>query len=1172
MSCNCDLQISNLSNRISDLTSNISNIYTLSTSTYNLSNVISANYANIYSNISSPLFYYTSNVYIGNVIGFDKNIIVSNIFPNGGNLTSNTLFYVSSDTNQILMNTSSGNATLYISQNANVSGNLNVGNVNTIYNYLYKGNSIINGATNRKAYNYHTSQLNWVISNPWKYSNLANSYAWQSVVWAPELGIFSAISGNRAGVSSDGVNWSTYSISTLTRTNHCWSPTLRIFCSVATGYTETSSDGITWSAVATPNAGQQARGICWSPQLGIFCVVFQSGTGNRVMTSPDGVNWTMRNTPANNSWNSVCWSAELNLLCAVAYSGTGSLIMTSPDGITWTGRTAPASNGWYSITWSPTLRLFCAVGTSGSGNRVMTSPDGITWTLRSTAGLDNQWRSIVWCPELKVFNVCGGELPLTLKYSMYSRDGINWYGYNVPDGGRWTSICWSGELGIFVSVSFDSKYGIYSKSIYTHYTSISELGNVGNIAFDGDLLFLNNSTQMIGIGNSNPTYDLDVYGNISIAKRGASYGTKSTFYTFNSYQPFRFDLDSLGNLSINSANLKNLYFTGSNSSNAVLTFGLNSNIDSTYQINGYTNIYGNLFIQNANLTTSNMNISVGSNTFEYNVSQQKITFGNIFVGNIVNNSGNILCIGGGNANITGNVNLTSYQRSMASPYFSGSFYHPYKYQYPNFGIPQQNWITSNSWTYGSISSTVTWRSVDWSPALGIFCAVGDGGGATSADGKSWTLSSLSSGSWSMVVWSPELAIFCAISSGGVSQSVATSADGLSWTLQTTPSTNQWWGLCWSTQLGIFCAVGSTGTANRVMTSRDGITWTLQNTTGADLQWRSICWSSNLGLFCAVAISGTGSRVMTSPNGVNWTMRSTPVDNNWRFVCWSPQLGIFCAVSRTGSGNQVMTSRDGITWTLQSTTGLDNLWTYILWCPELNLFYASADGASYFIYSRNGVNWFTHNAPGTATWQTMGWSPQLGIFVSLTFDTKTVAYTESMYGYTAHIQELAGNLGVMTGNLAFNGNILFVASNLGNVGIFTSTPRGNLEVLGEAAKTGGGNWSTSSDERVKEDIQEANVVLLYDIVKSLDLKYYTYKEEYLHSTDQHVLGWIAQDVEKYFPKSILRAYMYGYDDFRLLDYDQLLKAMYGALQKVVDDIEELEKIVEENDRLIQETRI
>jgi hypothetical protein len=42
--------------------------------------------------------------------------------------------------------------------------------------------------------------------------------------------------------------------------------------------------------------------ITWAPELGLFVAVSISGTGNRVMTSPDGINWTTRNSGPDNDY------------------------------------------------------------------------------------------------------------------------------------------------------------------------------------------------------------------------------------------------------------------------------------------------------------------------------------------------------------------------------------------------------------------------------------------------------------------------------------------------------------------------------------------------------------------------------------------------------------------------------------------------------------------------------------------------------------------------------------------------------------------------------------------------------------------------------------------------------------------------------------------------------
>ncbi len=154
--------------------------------------------------------------------------------------------------------------------------------------------------------------------------------------------------------------------------------------------------------IRTSAANNAWRAIAWSPELGLFAAVATDGTGNRVMTSPDGITWTIRTSAADNQWFAIAWSPELGLFVAMAATGTGNRVMTSPDGITWTIRTSAADNSWFGIAWSPELGLFVAVAATGTGNRVMTSPDGITWTIRTSAA-DNQWLAIAWSPELGLF-------------------------------------------------------------------------------------------------------------------------------------------------------------------------------------------------------------------------------------------------------------------------------------------------------------------------------------------------------------------------------------------------------------------------------------------------------------------------------------------------------------------------------------------------------------------------------------------------------------------------------------------------------------------------------------------------------------------------------------------------------------------------------------------------
>src|SRR2546425_13115791 len=69
-----------------------------------------------------------------------------------------------------------------------------------------------------------------------------------------------------------------------------------------------AAGGLTWVSQASA-ADKDWAGVVWSPELAIFAAVSASASGNDVMTSPDGVNWTLRATPVTaSSWIDIAWS------------------------------------------------------------------------------------------------------------------------------------------------------------------------------------------------------------------------------------------------------------------------------------------------------------------------------------------------------------------------------------------------------------------------------------------------------------------------------------------------------------------------------------------------------------------------------------------------------------------------------------------------------------------------------------------------------------------------------------------------------------------------------------------------------------------------------------------------------------------------------------------------
>ena len=111
-----------------------------------------------------------------------------------------------------------------------------------------------------------------------------------------------------------------------------------------------------------------------------------------VVTSDDGISWTISNTQSNYNFHSMVFGS--NKFVAIAETiGSGRQILTSIDGKTWTIQTIPIQNNWKSITYGN--NLFVVVGSSTSNNGVMTSSDGETWTIQTTPN-DNTWRSVVY--------------------------------------------------------------------------------------------------------------------------------------------------------------------------------------------------------------------------------------------------------------------------------------------------------------------------------------------------------------------------------------------------------------------------------------------------------------------------------------------------------------------------------------------------------------------------------------------------------------------------------------------------------------------------------------------------------------------------------------------------------------------------------------------------------
>ena len=132
----------------------------------------------------------------------------------------------------------------------------------------------------------------------------------------------------------------------------------------------------------------------------------------------------------------------------------------------------------------------------------------------------------------------------------------------------------------------------------------------------------------------------------------------------------------------------------------------------------------------------------------------------------------------------------------------------------------------------------------------------------------------------------------------------------------------------------------------------------------------------------------------------------------------------------------------------------------------------------------------------------------------------------------------------------------ISSNLGLGGV--RYPQHALELAtDDAIKPASSTWTVFSDRRLKSSIQDVDLQRCYDIVKTVPLRRYTWREDvYTQSevSDRTRLGWIAQEVAPAFPKAVTTERAHGLDDCLSLNSDQLIAALYGAVQRLMEIVE------------------
>jgi hypothetical protein len=567
-----------------------------------------------------------------------------------------------------------------------------------------------------------------------------------------------------------------------------------------------------------------------------------------------------------------------------------------------------------------------------------------------------------------------------------------------------------------------------------------ELSVVGNVAVDTNTLFVDSVNNRVGIGTTTPGSTLDVNGSLRAAYDqdvtsyigksalgGITYGATFAHKDMNTQFRYALRQTSAGQTMINTKGDQSISFRVGDTEKAKITSGGDFLVDTnTLYVDASENRVG------LGTTTPGYTLDVlGDINFSGALTQNGTTYGGggsgssqwVTSGNNIHYPTGDVGIGtttpGYDLDVIGDINFSGNvrRRGIVQP-LSGS---DVSYSTVENAV--------STWTGRTIDANA-WYGVTWSPELSLFVAVAGSGTnrvATSPDGITWTGRTIDANNWIDVTWSPELSLFVAVAGSGTYR-VATSPDGITWTSRTIDA-NKWNSVTWSPELSLFVAVAGSGTY-QVATSPDGITWTGRTIDASS--WRNVTWSPELSLFVAVASTGT-YRVATSPDGITWTSRTIDA-NSWYGITWSPELSLFVAVATSGT-NRVATSPDGIAWTGR-TIGV-NAWSGVTWSPELSLFVAVAiSDTNRVATSPDGITWTSRTIDDANDWRSVTWSPELSLFVAVASNgTNRVA---------------TSNLGIPTPlntPMAHPGQLV-VDTPTGNVGIGTSTPGYDLDVLGD----------------------------------------------------------------------------------------------------------------------------
>jgi hypothetical protein len=974
--------------------------------------------------------------------------------------------------------------------------------------------------------------------------------SWICVEYAPELQLFVAYS--QAGTnylfwrSVDGINWSyvrTLAFSSMTYYGICWNPDRMEFLAVAQYNSAVSSDGITWTSVGATGQWSVSgnSGPCCiyhRPSKTYILATNSTVDYSHLRKSVDGRHWVeVPTVPGNASGTtfSLVYAPELDIIVAGTNQGgshPNKFYMYSKDGgNTWMYSTCANNsvmNRSHWITWVSKLRMFLSGNESSA---VGYSFDGMVWHYANFGAMGNL--SSFW--NYKTSSLVSKATTTGAGWSNHALGHMTGTMSSIACSTSGTSITLGGAMDTNASMCIYGKGTSGNAIKFRHssdsvVTSLQVANNVMRIS--SNIISFTGTMQISGV----PIDDIALKIVDDVVCDLNPFGT---LITSNSIPGKIAVFDSSNNLSVQNVlhvgSLTASNYSSVTGANHLLLTNTTAGVASSGKIlthrNGAVSV-SSLGVKE--IRTSNIVVTGGSTASSFTMEAMES------YNNMMDFSKIGLCTTPSSTTLA-----TSYVLSSGSTAFTNKM-NPYFVPGVNkmlfFDTAAANLWTSVSGDFGTLAS-LTQTSACWMPTSTGITNVK----YIPAFQRLYLMGA------GLLLYTTDMITLkqCHLPSG--------------------VNTKTFRGLAYSPELKMFVAhVGLYG----FISSRDGLNWvkhsdanylsTIDTSNAVEIEW--IPWAS---MFVAVLSVTTHTRpVWYSVDGIKWSNKA-----NLDGCIFTTSTGaISMAVSERKQiivatlSNNIIYSLDGRNWAMAYLYNAYNSISNVVWVDDYDCFMYSVTNTSavpYLVTSKTGRHWNDYvgipnpSPSASASFGSRIAYNQFARSITICNDT-TAAAPIAIDATVLQARNFAWNDTLLdTGGLYFTDN---VNARFG-IGI---QPQYTLHLSRDAAyKPTSTTWTTTSDERLKEDIQPADIAQCYDVVKAIPLKHYRWKDSTYSDSeinDRSQLGWIAQDVQPYIPSSITASRFEGQETLSL-NNDQLIANMYGAIQYLQQMDEALEEYFE-----------